>query len=238
MHGVIGYATHPDRDFRSRTVHRPFHPAVFGYDQRAILRGCLRHAGAERVEPRSNDDQLIRLDPQGVIDRTAVHGVDKGKHEFFTWLRAGGPAYDVVVIDFPDPNSFALGKLYTTTFYATLAQRLHDRSVVVVQSTSPYVATGSYWCIHNTLAASGYAVVPYHVYVPSFGDWGFFLASRSALRTMPLDPTVQRRFLDDRTFAEARHFPPDIAWRSTELNRLNNQALVRLFEEEWDRVGQ
>jgi spermidine synthase len=53
-----------------------------------------------------------------------------------------------------------------------------------------------------------------------------------------LDTAIEHRFLDDRTFAEARHFPPDMAWRATAVNRLNNQALVHLFEEEWDRVGQ
>lgn len=251
LNGNLQFSTYDEYRYHEALVHpafmhcdRPTNVLVLGGGDGLALREVLKYAAVRHVDLVDLDPAMTRLfstnaaflelNKRSFLDpRVTVHNADA-----FTWLRAGGPAYDVVVIDFPDPNSYALGKLYTTTFYNTLAQRLHDRSVVVVQSTSPYVATGSYWCIHNTLNASGYTVMPYHVYVPSFGDWGFFLASRSTLRTMPLETTVERRFLDDRTFAEARHFPPDIAWRSTELNRLNNQALVRLFEEEWDRVGQ
>jgi spermidine synthase len=34
--------------------------------------------------------------------------------------------YDVVIIDFPDPNNFALGKLYSRRFYRLLAAVLHE----------------------------------------------------------------------------------------------------------------
>ncbi len=36
----------------------------------------------------------------------------------------------------------------------------------------------SYWCIVDTLKEAGFHTWPYHVYVPSFGEWGFTLAGQ------------------------------------------------------------
>ncbi|MEO8875307.1 MAG: polyamine aminopropyltransferase, partial [Polyangiaceae bacterium] len=59
-----------------------------------------------------------------------------------TWLMDQPPenAFDAVVVDFPDPNNFALGKLYTVRFYKLLRAHMTDDAVAVVQSTSPLVA--------------------------------------------------------------------------------------------------
>ena len=87
--------------------------------------------------------------------------------------------FDFAIVDFPDPSNFSLGKLYTTTFYRLLAQHLAPDGVFVVQATSPLFARQSYWCIVTTIEQSGLAAAPYHVYVPSFGEWGFVLAGRT-----------------------------------------------------------
>ncbi len=43
-----------------------------------------------------------------------------------------------MVVDFPDPSNYSLGKLYTTTFYAELYRILSPEGIAVIQSTSPY----------------------------------------------------------------------------------------------------
>ena len=43
------------------------------------------------------------------------------------------------------------------------------------------------------------------------------------------------RFLDDRTLASMFIFPLDMAAVPVEINRLDNQALVRYYETEWRR---
>jgi predicted membrane-bound spermidine synthase len=45
-----------------------------------------------------------------------------------------------VVVDFPDPTNYSLGKLYTTAFYRRLSQNLSQRALIAVQSTSPLFA--------------------------------------------------------------------------------------------------
>ncbi|HEX5706685.1 MAG TPA: hypothetical protein VFX96_05285, partial [Pyrinomonadaceae bacterium] len=155
----------------------------------------------------------------------------------FVWLdnATGVEPYDAAVVDFPDPNSFALGKLYTTRFYRLLKARLNEGAAFSIQCTSPLFARSSFWCIVRTVEAAGFAVRPYHAAVPSFGVWGFALA-----RTAPFDaparaPSVPLRFLDDDALAAMFVLPADLGPVPVEINRLDNQSLVRYYEAEWRR---
>ena len=112
------------------------------------------------------------------------------------------------------------------------SRKLREHAAVVVQSTSPYVARKSFWCVDATLRACGLDTEPYHTFVPSFGEWGFILASIKPL-SAPADLPQGLRFIDDETLAQLPRFPPDMARLTTETNHLSNQALVRYFEEEW-----
>ncbi|WP_084511403.1 polyamine aminopropyltransferase [Desulfatibacillum aliphaticivorans] len=84
--------------------------------------------------------------------------------------------WDIVIIDFPDPSSVELVKLYSREFYRKLARAAAPGAMVVVQATSPYHARESYLCIRRTLESAGWKTLPYHDNVPSFGDWGWLLA--------------------------------------------------------------
>ncbi len=142
--------------------------------------------------------------------------------------------WDVVIIDFPDPNNFSLGKLYTTMFYGLVKRHLAEGAVVVIQSTSPLFARQSYWCIDETLRATGFTTRPYHVWVPSFGEWGYVLAGLgdlSAKRELP----EGLRFLSPDTLATMYQFAKDMDRVPAEVNRLNNQVLVHYYEDEWRR---
>ncbi|MCP3139108.1 polyamine aminopropyltransferase [Pyxidicoccus xibeiensis] len=150
------------------------------------------------------------------------------------FLSEGDELYDVVVVDFPDPNNFALGKLYTTGFYKLLKKRISPDGVAVVQSTSPLFARRSFWCVAETLKAAGYWTEPYHALVPSFGEWGYVLVAHEPPgRHRPLPEGLL--FLDEPTLESLTRFPPDMSRLPAEVNRLNNQVLVHYYEEEWRR---
>jgi spermidine synthase len=108
--------------------------------------------------------------------------------------------------------------------------------MIVVQSTSPFVARKSYWCVNNTLAAAGFMTTPYHAYVPSFGEWGFILAGKQ-----PFEPSKHYpeglKFVTEDTVNLMLHFPDDMNRLNTDINRLDNQVLVRYFDEEWAEYG-
>jgi spermidine synthase len=154
----------------------------------------------------------------------------------FPWLDGTQEMFDFVVVDFPDPTNYSLGKLYTTAFYRLLARHVSMNGLIVVQSTSPLFARQSYWCIVNTMKQAGLKTWPYHVYVPSFGEWGFVLAGAS-----PYEPPTSLpeglRFLAVSNIADLFRFPTDMLPVDAEPNRLNDQVLVRYYEREWKDIA-
>ncbi len=155
----------------------------------------------------------------------------------FGWLEGSDAFFDVIVIDFPDPTNFSIGKLYTTSFYALVDRHLAADGFAVVQTTSPLVARRSFWTVASTLEAVGLTITPYHAHVPSFGEWGFIVAGRRPFRApTALPPGL--RFLTVEGFAALLQFPPDMARVPMPPNRLSDQSLVHTFEAEWGRVHQ
>jgi spermidine synthase len=157
----------------------------------------------------------------------------------FTWLKLSTEVFDVIVVDFPDPTNFAVGKLYTQSFYSLLDQRLSASGYAVVQTTSPLVARQSYWTVVNTMESVGLRTAPYHAHVPSFGEWGFVIASRRPWRLPTADAAWPQnlRFLNPHSLPLLFDFPQDMARVPTEVNRLSNQVLVHTYETEWGRVA-
>jgi spermidine synthase len=153
----------------------------------------------------------------------------------FSWLEQNAATFDVIVVDFPDPSNFAIGKLYTTSFYSLIDQHLSAGGYAVVQTTSPLIARKSFWTVVNTIEAVGLPTQPYHAHVPSFGEWGFILAGRRPFRPPSALP-AGLRFLTLEGLPALFQFPPDMARVPTEVNRLSNQVLVQTFEAEWGRV--
>ncbi len=147
--------------------------------------------------------------------------------------------FDTAIIDFPDPGTFSVGKLYSTRFYRMLREHLTADAVISVQCTSPLVAPQSYWCIVKTLESVGFHVRPYHAPVPSFGEWGFALASAAPLpEKLSLSPELigPSRFLTNTILNSMFDLSPDLARVDAEVNQLNNQVLVHYYDQEWGAV--
>ena len=154
----------------------------------------------------------------------------------FPWVDSNSDSFDFVVVDFPDPTNYALGKLYTTAFYKAAARHLSAQGFMVVQSTSPMFARDSYWCIAETIRQAGLRTYPYHVYVPSFGEWGFVIGGNREYE-MPTSLPAGLRFIDLKSLPTLFQFPPDMAPLAMPPNRLNDQALVRLYERDWKDIS-
>jgi spermidine synthase len=153
----------------------------------------------------------------------------------FPWLEKDNSMFDFVVVDFPDPNNYSLGKLYTTAFYRLLRHHVARNGVVVVQSTSPMFARKSFWCINETMKQAGFRTYPFHAYVPSFGEWGYVLGALEQWRP-PSKLPAGLKFLTTANLASLFEFPPDLAPVAVEANRLNDQTLVRYYEQEWREI--
>ncbi|MBN1217967.1 MAG: polyamine aminopropyltransferase [Anaerolineae bacterium] len=143
--------------------------------------------------------------------------------------------FGVIIIDLPDPNNESLGKLYSREFYKLVQRHLAKGGVVVSQATSPYFARETFWSIVHTAADVGLKTWPYHVYVPSFGDWGFFLAAEHQLDLSHFAPLVPVRFFSAEVFATSLVFDSDISELETQVNTLDNQIILTYYEQGWRR---
>jgi spermidine synthase len=155
----------------------------------------------------------------------------------FTWLRSQkNRKFDFMVIDFPDPSNYSVGKLYTNSFYKLAKAVLAPQGIMVIQSTSPYVAPKSFWTVDKTLRSVGLHTIPYHNYVPSFGEWGYIMATQGGPYKKPNHYLPHMKFISPGSMDQMLYFSPDMAKVETEVNKLNNQVLVKYFEDEWSAV--
>jgi spermidine synthase len=218
---------------------------VLGGGDGMAVREVLKHASVESVTLVELDPHMTRLFAEQPLLRElnadALHSpkLTIVNADAFAWLEQGRDKraghYDVIVVDFPDPTNFSIGKLYTTSFYTLIDAHLAASGYAVVQTSSPLIARKSYWTVATTLEAAGLQTTPYHAHVPSFGEWGFILAGRRPFRMPTILPTGLR-FLTLEGLPGLLQFPPDMARVPAEPNRLSNQVLVQTFEEEWGRV--
>lgn len=205
-----------------------------GLAAREVLRdGRVRHVQLVDLDPEMT--RLFRQTPQ--LAALNAHSLSSPRltvtnADAFRWVREAKGPFDAILVDFPDPTEYSLGKLYTESFYREVARLLAPDGVMVVQSTSPLVAPRSFWTVAQTLEAAGLQTRGYHAYVPSFGEWGYTLAAHT-LPSGPAHLPGGLRFLTAVSEPLLFDFPPDMARRPVPVNRLDNQALVREFAEEW-----
>jgi len=247
LNGNLQFSSTDEYRYHEALVHpalmlanSPRRVLVLGGGDGLAVREILKHPSVESVT-------LVDLDPDmTMLSRRFPSLADLNQHAFdnprvrvvnedaMIWLERQNELYDAAIIDFPDPNNFALGKLYTTRFYRLLKEHLAPEAAVAVQCTSPLFARSSYWCIVRTIEAAGFKVKPYSTAVPSFGIWGFALARLSEFEP-PQHAPAGLRFLDDRALQAMFVLSADLAPVPVEINRLDNQVLVRYYESEWKR---
>lgn len=215
---------------------------VLGGGDGLAVREILKHDSVESVTLVDIDPGMTELarnlKPLQDLNGQSLSqpGVDVINTDAFAWIGEPRDPFDAVIIDFPDPGSYSVGKLYTTFFFKMLRQSLTPDAVVSIQCTSPLVAKQSYWCIISSMEAAGFAVRPYHVAVPTFGVWGFALAGEreELLHPAPIETFAgELRYLNAEMMDNLFDLPLDIQRVETELNQLNNQILVRYYDQEW-----
>ncbi|MEO7106289.1 MAG: polyamine aminopropyltransferase [Rhodoferax sp.] len=257
LNGNLQFAERDEYRYHEALVHpvmsafgAPRRVAVLGGGDGMAVREILKYPSVESVTLVELDPNMIGLftkDPAmsklnaGSLSSPKLHIVNT---DAFQWLQGGDKTnaqseldmFDVIIVDFPDPTNFSIGKLYTNSFYSLLSQRLSASGYAVIQTTSPLVARQSYWTVATTIESVGLRATPYHTNVPSFGEWGFIIASHRPWH-MPTTLPAGLRFLSLQTLPLLFDFPIDMARVPAEVNRLSNQVLVTTYEQEWGKVA-
>jgi len=248
LNGNLQFASADEARYHEALVHPAMSLApgarrvlVLGGGDGLAVRELLKYPGVEEI-------QLVDLDPAmtGIgrsfpllreLNQDSLHSprVHVTNEDAYLWLARDHGRFDVAIVDFPDPNNFALGKLYTTHFYRLLRRALAPGAPASIQGTSPLMARASYWCVARTLEAAGFSVRGYHAAVPSFGEWGFLLARDAPFEAPAHLASLELHFLNDAALAAMFVFPADMARVPTEVNRLDNQILVQYYDRDWKR---
>lgn len=223
---------HPAVDDQTRSV------LILGGGDGLAARELLRYPGIETIVQ-------VELDPAVIeLARTTLRNINDGAlddprvtvvaDDAMRWLRdppselrpPGG--FDAVIVDLPDPDTPVLGRLYSTEFYALVTRALAPDGRMVVQGGSPYSTPTAFWRTVSTIESAGYTATPYHVHVPTFGDWGFVLAGRGTEAPVPTVPAnaPELRFLDQRVLDAATVFAQDRPPRTLEPSTLDRPRVV------------
>jgi spermidine synthase len=248
LNGNLQFASRDEHRYHEALVHpamaaqgAPQRVLVLGGGDGLAVREVLKHPSVKEVVLVELDPAMTRLFSQeprlSALNDNALNSpkVKVVNTDAFTWLGRSNEVFDVIVVDFPDPTNHAIGKLYSSTFYALMAEHLSASGYAVVQTTSPLIARKSFWTVVSTLESVGLMTSPYHAHVPSFGEWGFVLAHRRPWHP-PSSLPPGLRFLTLTGLPTLFDFPPDMARVPAEPNRLSNQVLVQTFEAEWGKV--
>lgn len=247
LNGNLQFSSRDEYRYHEALVHPamgrvadPKNVLILGGGDGLAAREVFKYPGVERVTLVDLDGEMTAL-----FSRTpTLAALNKGSltnpkmkvvnADGFRWARETAGQYDAIIVDFPDPVDYSVGKLYTETFYRSVRKLLAPGGMMVVQSTSPLIAPNAYWTVATTLEAAGFQTRGYHAYVPSFGEWGFILAAGGPIPAQGRIP-AGGRFLTPEIAGQLFDFPPDMARRPTPVNRLDNQALVREFDAAWSR---
>ncbi|MBQ3140010.1 MAG: polyamine aminopropyltransferase [Ruminococcus sp.] len=164
---------------------------------------------------------------EGALDNERVTVLNMDAYEY---LENCEEMYDVILVDLPDPNNESLSKLYTNVFYRLCKQHLAEGGILNVQSTSPYYAADAFWCINQTIKSELADVIPYHLQVPAFGDWGFNMAADKPLEQ-------QHRLLQDTNYLTQDNLPSlfmfgkDEISEKVSINQLTKPVLIQYYNE-------
>ncbi len=247
LNGNLQFSSRDEYRYHEALVHpgmsyveNPKNILILGGGDGLAIREVLKYNSVEAITLVDLDPSVVELfKSHELLTSLNKNSLNSSKvtvinQDAFSWIRESDRKFDFIIIDFPDPSNFSLGKLYSTTFYKELKKVIAEGGVVVIQSTSPYFARKSYWIVNETLQHVGFNTLPYHCYLPSFGEWGFIMAALQPIR--PEEIQVEKpdlQFMHRETFFQLTYFPPDMEKVPSPINTLNEQKLVLTFEKEW-----
>jgi spermidine synthase len=245
LNGNLQFSSRDEYRYHESLVHVPAlmsslmkNVLVMGGGDGLAARELLRYPEIESIDLVDLDPLVTRIFSQHAdlqkLNKNSLRDskVNVINEDAFIWIEKVNQKYDLILIDFPDPSNFSVGKLYTDTFYRKLKAHMHEKSIAVVQSTSPFVAKQSFWCVDSTLKSVGFNTLPYHAFVPAFGDWGYILFGLGSIE-QKRELLTGLQYLSADLVPTLFKFGNDQVVVSSCVHKLNNQKLVSLFEKEW-----
>jgi len=248
LNGNLQFSSLDEYRYHESLVHVPLamhhHPVrrvlLLGAGDGLAVRELLKYPQIEEVILVDLDEKLIQLAKsnhyikalnENSLASPKVHIVIS---DAFNYLSNNKQLFDYIICDLPDPNNNALARLYSKQFYTLIRQNIAENGLFVTQATSPYFAPKAFWSIRKTIAAAGFDYAePYHVSVPSFGEWGFVVASSEAMKPQQAHLAINTRFLDEAKLRTLFTFEKDMQVSDVHINMLDQPILLQYYLKGW-----
>ncbi|WP_097027834.1 polyamine aminopropyltransferase [Clostridium peptidivorans] len=237
INGNIQFSASDEYRYHETLVHIPMNAAkkaekvlILGGGDGLAVREILKYPQVKKITLVDLDEEMVNLSRTNPhIAKLNENSLSNSKVELvyndaFKFIENSKEIYDVIIVDLPDPNDESLNKLYTNVFYRLCGSHLAPSGAMAVQSTSPYYAKNAYWCINKTIEEEGFNVIPYHVEVPTFGDWGFQLVTKAPVDIKDIKVDVNTKFLNSETVDRLFMFSKD---EMVNKDSINTNTLVK-----------
>ncbi len=184
----------------------------------AMTKLFKEHPTLSKLNDNAYDNPLVK-----VVNLDAWKFIEKSK-----------TLYDVIILDLPDPNNISLSRLYSQTFYKILTNQLSRSGAMVTQASSPVFTRKAFWSVFETMKSTGLNAKAYHTYVPSFGEWGFVMASKFPIDFKKYEPLTSLKYLDKEVLRRMEIFEKDNDWLDVEPNKLSTHKLIEYYDAGWE----
>jgi spermidine synthase len=194
LNGQLQFSSLDERIYHEALVHPALtlasskeHILILGGGDGLALREILKYSNVHHVTLVDADPLVLdaaKYVPNLVrLNQHSLHNprVTILQQDAAAFLVSNRFYYDAIIVDLPDPTTKILSNLYTVEFYSLLKRSLADDGLFVCQAHSLDLTPLVYWSIGKTIESAGYQTLCYHMIVPSFGDWGFHIASKKPI---------------------------------------------------------
>lgn len=216
---------------------------LLGAGDGCAIREVLKYPQVEQITLVDIDPEMTEIGKSHPIfaqlnDSAYYHPkVTVVNQDAFQYLEQTKQFYDVMILDFPDPKSIDLNRVYTKEFYALCYKNLRAQGILVTQAVSPYYTTQAYRSIEKTVGAASFYTLPLHNHVYSFGEWGWILASKtmtdSTMKSTLLNADYsnqQLKWMTNESVQLMTSFGRDLFTPDTvEVNTIHNPVLYRYY---------
>lgn len=250
INGALQFDSYDEYRYHESLVHpamtlarNPQQVLILGGGDGMAIRELLHYPAIEHITLVDLDPAVTQLfstsKPLRELNQDALLNpkVSILNQDAWKFLENNETLFDVALIDLPDPNNPSLSRLYSASFYKLLKQHISQQGIIVTQATSPLYSRNAFWSIEKTLAQAAnnedWHTLPYHTYIPSFGEWGFVTASRRKLSPQTIQLTHQHRYLQQNMLPQLFQFAPDMARTEVEVNQISTHPLLKYYEDGW-----
>ena len=243
LNGSLQFSSIDEYRYHESLVHLPATHSrelervlIIGGGDGLAAREVLRYPSIKEIALVDLDPEVTNLgrdlDKLKKMNNLALHDprVEVFNDDAWRWLEQDGDLFNVIIIDLPDPDTADIARLYTVEFYRKVARRLSVGGVMITQASSPWLQRNAFWCVASTLDSVFESTQAVYSNIPSFGPWGYVMASNTPFTQQRKFPEATR-YLTEANWKFALQHPNDLPPLVLPVNKLQTLPLMQFYAE-------